>query len=771
MNTLCLKTILLLLLISAFAYKSSLYCQEDGLIDIEFDVPVNDSIVDVGIIKRGDSLNFESVITNLSDNTLYFANLDPYYFLGDPLDYECELCNTFFRSDFSAGLLASGAEKKVSYWHNGILLDRVKDRDVFVADLYITPSTDEELDDTTYNEDTRRFRLLGRATDNDLGTYVKFQFQDDSSKADTIRFDTILSNGYESTKYWSFRNVSDNEITIEHVYIESISNNKCDNFRLNDIEIPQSLAPKREVYDIPIIHSAINNCSTNDTVLIRVDYESAGKSVADSVVAIATSINYGLSIRESQTNGLKDSVNGNLIDIGFIPVSEISDLKIILDNFSTLPIEIDSISEFILNPAFNGDVEIISYPQNKPLDSEMVLDLSLKPKQTGLFNVGLTIYTDLEENRFTNQKSESNKIEIRLRGRAIGPNLYIENDTLDFGNVIISGDCEQIVDTLFPITNTGNDTLRISSPGITTSSFSTDSFDTIIAPSQQFLLPISFSPSGLGNYNSSLVISTNQVQENEKVLFLKGAADLSSNTRLFSYDQSSKPGRRIIFPLVLSSSNIEIAESFSALLEYDGSLLSYAGTDINNTASAQISSSSIIGPEKDSIGSTFLRLNLLNEQGSSFLNDTILIKLLFDTYLGNGSSTNIRIISPRFSNSNCGNVINLVTNTPVYYLDSVIGLESKVFDKSRYLTPSISSVSHNGSSFQIVYETVNDADIKLLIYDVYGREIDVLNTDISYSDSKCSLPIAAERIPYLSFLMITSNDSIIYTGKYINNLR
>jgi len=95
---------------------------------------------------------------------------------------------------------------------------------------------------------------------------------------------------------------------------------------------------------------------------------------------------------------------------------------------------------------------------------------------------------------------------LTVTGYCFGiPNLKLSSSSLSFGNVKVG----QTRDTTFTLTNTGSDTLKISSITSANSVFSVTPFTKIAAPTQILNISLHFAPSGVALVSSKLSIYSN----------------------------------------------------------------------------------------------------------------------------------------------------------------------------------------------------------------------------------------------------------------------
>jgi len=95
---------------------------------------------------------------------------------------------------------------------------------------------------------------------------------------------------------------------------------------------------------------------------------------------------------------------------------------------------------------------------------------------------------------------------LTVTGYCFGiPNLKLSSSSLSFGNVKVG----QTRDTTFTLTNTGSDTLKISSITSANSVFSVTPFTKIAAPAQILNISLHFAPSGVALVSSKLSIYSN----------------------------------------------------------------------------------------------------------------------------------------------------------------------------------------------------------------------------------------------------------------------
>jgi hypothetical protein len=202
----------------------------------------------------------------------------------------------------------------------------------------------------------------------------------------------------------------------------------------------------------------------------------------------------------------------------------------------------------------------------------------------------------------------------------------------------------------------------------------------------------------------------------------------------------AKPGRLISVPIIVDKNNIDIARIFSDTLTYNPTLLRYSSYENIGTASeGAIPALLKIEPIADSS-----RLSIYIEMPSddNFKQKDTLIKLKFNTYLGDNISTSIAFANPKFSNGPCSKVLTPIDSNGIFTLDSICGLSLKAipFTTKQFRFEDIFPNPAN-DKIQFEYEMAFSTEIKINLYNSYGELVEkLIDTEIPAGTYQLTYP-------------------------------
>jgi hypothetical protein len=228
-------------------------------------------------------------------------------------------------------------------------------------------------------------------------------------------------------------------------------------------------------------------------------------------------------------------------------------------------------------------------------------------------------------------------------------------------------------------------------------------------------------------------------------LFGTGISKLSSQISINNY--TFKPGSELNIPILAEGNKINLASKFATTLRYNNTLVKYIGYKNTNTATQNLSLDSKITELIDNINGNLnnLIIELNTPQNTNFLNSDTLILLRFNTYLGDVLATDMEIFEPKIGNDNCPEIMKITKQNGNITIDSICGLEYKVFDRSGRQKFSISNPKPNPSSdnldisFDMAFKTI----VNIEIYNSYGEIVyTIINQELDKGNYSKSLDIS-----------------------------
>jgi hypothetical protein len=387
------------------------------------------------------------------------------------------------------------------------------------------------------------------------------------------------------------------------------------------------------------------------------------------------------------------------------------------------------------------------FPQNlavQPNAEEQSLTIRFTPTLLGIQQIEHTIQSDIRRaNRVQGAPDSTEQIIVILRGTGVVPEVRVPV-SLSFDDVALGSSCfsrsRQLLTILNPSDAACGLFTRVLTATISSANPSAGTPFRIIGSPTPLSIPASTSasieleylPTTLGDSRAEIVLTTDAPAPNNVLRVpILGRAVAQASVRLsIPNTLRARPGTRIAVPVVVQASttgnqsaNAQALQTVNAAtfqLSFDASLLYYAG--IAETLGTAAEGASLTTEASVSAGRGTLRVNLKALPGDRFRARETLVTLLFDTYLGRKTSTEISISSARLSDDFCTEKVRIQSiQNGAFLLDSVCGLQAKTLSISTttfaLLEPSPNPVKDDGSiTFHVAYQT----PLTITLLDAYG---------------------------------------------------
>ncbi len=536
---------------------------------------------------------------------------------------------------------------------------------------------------------------------------------------DIIYFDSVFVSPPVPVKsVWRVRSTFRDNLQIQKQELKLITPKvTLDEFLPSFFEINPIFPNKRDIIDWEIGYSPRNKGS--DTAEVRLYFENLqGKEDYCKVLLIGTGVQQQLNIVNSNFVFSNDTIY-----LGAIQPNKNIFLEFDIINLGNFAF--NSIKDTIESSAFiNFNHSIIQSitSNNKHLqpNSTSKVKVNLTIAERGNFVLKYIAQSDADT-RFKFVPNSSKEVVFYLVGRTIEPEIQVNNNTIDFENIYLYYPyCRSTKDTTIFIRNIGNDTLRIDKIEITNQqpmfAFSVKENSLLVPPNEFGKISLNFEPVLPQLFTATLVLHNNSKYPKFSI-DLKGTASTPAIAKLEIDSHRVRPGTLLTIP-IKTNQNITFANEFSDTLYYDRSILHYVGYDINNTAVSQ-------PIELLSIQETIdgkLAIHIRKPKKTLFSSDTVLIKLKFNTFLGNSNSTNISFKSPKLGNEHCERTLNLIPENlknGTVVLDSICGIDLKAFPIKLIIDGLQAFTKY--STININYRLNQSGDISFELYDYYGR--------------------------------------------------
>lgn len=443
----------------------------------------------------------------------------------------------------------------------------------------------------------------------------------------------------------------------------------------------------------------------------------------------------------------------NVIDFGAIPIDTTREVTFYIQNNGNLPFGIlnKDILDFYTNQKINSFFFSDSLRQTRhlyptELDSFKIV---FRPNGTDTFLAKVVLYSDLPRRKINGYPDSIRQVEFYIRGVGLAPKIAIDTKIIDLGNIIINNfeGCPSFRDTIVKIYNSGNYVLRVDSirldPPYPQTPFRIyeNRFD--VPPYSSKALRIRFDSiaTNVGTYYAKLILVSNfsKISDTVSVNLVANGVLPDPIDMSFPPQTIFKPGTNISIPIFVAPSRVKRAKEYEDTIKYNPTILRYAGFSLENTASSNAEEVRIVEDRENGKLAILVR----TRWNQSFLPIDTLIKINFQTYLGDEISSRIDFIATRFGDGICSRVLIPFSSGGEIVLDSLCGIPFKLFNGKNGIFR-LDDISPNPASNQINLnlEIAFPVHITLSIYNFAGFEIEkVLDGVIEPNVYKFEVPL------------------------------
>ncbi len=711
--------------------------------------------VDFGKCLIGDSIICSFTIKNTGTTPLRVVSYDPSFVIGIYKNYLKEFEEFETKKSFPINIGISSEEViEIKYKASTVLTAYPPGKKHAI--LKIGVFNPETAPDTIKESDivyTRTFLMIARKT-------TKFV----DGNEELIEIDSVYKNPADTIKIpWNMLNLSSIDINVNSVDFSMLSPiaNEAE-FSVKMPNLPLEMLPKRNfIWFVNYYPTDL----TGDSCRLQCFYQSKilNPYVEDScfVVIKAIGVEHNLKINDFQS----DEFSGDTLIFGNHRFGTSKELLVVIENQGNLPYgvlnqKIESILQPTQDVAFNVTKPFLQNNAHLYQNKFDTIKIRFNPTELGNYIAKYTIESNVGQRKILGVPYKAKYFTFYLKGTATEPRISTFSDTIDFGNIVLSPECTNSRDTLIPVTNFGNEELKVFSvtlnPPPPISKFSIIEYPSVISPNKTEYIKINFSSNSIGEEHSDLIITTNANRPNDiLVLPLRAtgvplvAARLSIPTTI-----KARPGTPISFPIIINNKNLRYARNFTDTLNFDKTLLSYHSYQIFSTAAEvadQISINQIADEGR-------LHISVSVPYTTYFLPRDTLIILKFYTYLGENISTPIAFVNPKVGDGICTNVLNIEKVNGLFSLDSVCGLDLKVVPITKPIVAFKEIYPNPGSDIiKIEYELNEEAYIRISIFNVFGEKIkDICSDKNSKGEHIFEYP-CSELVPGFYYCELSSN--------------
>ncbi len=337
------------------------------------------------------------------------------------------------------------------------------------------------------------------------------------------------------------------------------------------------------------------------------------------------------------------------------------------------------------------------------------------------------IESDIDERVFRSPESVRQLVLI-FRARPVAAVLAVEplgpvleDGTLDFDTLAVLPDCVNERVLALRVINGGNQDLQLSNISLVqpTAFGFRGTAERRMGPNQDDTIYIHFQPNAVGRIRDTLRFSHNGgCPDSSYALPVVGVGVTPPALRVDIPDVTrAQPGKLVEIPLLLpdlaGQQQISNIETVNIELEYNRTTLQFEDFLTAGTAARNLSSDDISSAETDGV----LQLEL--RSSAALQPSDTLLRLRFNTYVGNAAVTPINIASIRLGNSDCDEIVSVDTvgSGGVFVADSVCGVHVLTIGGSAGRTFGLRSPSPNplegdiAIEYEVAYPTVVDIQL------------------------------------------------------------
>ena len=618
------------------------------------------------------------------------------------------------------------------------------------AKIQFTLSNIDTTDTTTY---TRYF-------------YVRsWKTKDFLAKRDTlINFDSVLIGQYNPPTQWTLRNVSKTNITVSKTSIDTDIDSSA---ILMNPDLQKTVNPN-ELYSVNIDYQPQK--LGWDSAKVTTYYSPNIDNVADSnsVIIKGFGVKHDVLIsRLSQGKSVPISIDADYrgINVNSINLGITNEVGVVFENTGNIPIHAKLVlKEFApKGPSYRSPDtgKIIIIPANSKTAK---ITLYVTPQELGDINCTLELHTDIRS-RVRNSPTDS-IIRFDIKGRGQAPVLVKDQVAIEFKDIVVPSEREDVCDSIskirtIKITNTGNLPLDVSTPEFL-SPVGKGDYD--ISPkskltikpntSQSYLLSFLPKSKTSGISKDTLIFLSNSVRDaNAKfqqrdTIFLSGNGIVPENISLSIGKVKSAPSKKVLIPIYIDSGSTSLtyASSFKTSILYDNSY-AFRFDTVYTEGTATANSNVLI--TKKTLGSSIqIDLNI-KSKGIAFVENPILMNLVYDTYIAEPDKVNIITIkndSSKFGRGDCPNFF--LVNPPIsgsFTLDSVCGEGYKAVHNAKGgFTFDVYQAMNHSEQALIHCSSPYDIRSKIIICSVQGGELREVYNGHMISNEQISIPFSTE---------------------------
>jgi hypothetical protein len=732
-----------------------------------YNVNTANDTIDMGICHVQDSISTEFNLESLGNDSLFLPNLNLFYFHSATANDPNGIFRFFFLNEPPFSILPNSLVKyKLQFNSKSVSENEGKSEMKLKMILSKRPNPISLENDSVYG---REFIVIARKTNKYIAGYDSY-----------LNFDSVFVNtSLPLKKDWFVKNVWENNLKVHKDKFELLTSKLTDDeivLKNKPTIFPLDFTSKKNNPSFEFEYKPLNK--GEDSARYILYYHTDEKNISpDTLKLDSTQVTIrGVGIEQKLSYIMLSNHNINydtqlnnfVINVGNLKVNDLNEIKFLIKNDGNF--NFGAFKQSILNSRNDEFVISDSLISNRHLKINEVdtFSFKIKPKSFGKIDGIITLYSDIIKRKISGYQKSDEEIKINITGYAIEPKLSISTDTLNFGNVSKSDSCPNFKKLILKLKNNGNDDLELKDIYFERNSllsFSYNSPNPIIAVGKEENIQVTFQPNDLFNYNSNLVIVTNQAYPKDTVkvnLIGRGTEQLSAELLIDSI--WSAPGRTIEIPIKVNKDKVQLANRFEDILLFNTSLLDFQSLVSNNTSCDGLSIGATTEKRIDGI-----HLILKRQNDAYFLDSDTLIILKFKTYLGNAESSFLTFSNPKFADNFCPQVLKPILSKGFFSLDSVCGLDKKIGELPKgYFQISNVIFNNLNKSLKCQFELPFKCDVVLNLYNIDGIKVlqkDQIQNQIGINEidiEKLDLPIGVYLLNLQSGIFNSNIQIVVY---------
>jgi hypothetical protein len=577
-----------------------------------------------------------------------------------------------------------------------------------------------------------------------------------ASTVNTLNFDSVYVNPRPAPpeKTWSVQNVTEQPIPVVEQRLALLSSSVgTDEFVVDRFSQPVFGPRAALVWDVR--YSPINRGA--DSAQFTIVYRPQPTSATDSLHVLLRGVGVEQRIELVSASGDVSPVRVSQDTIDFGDVSALGPgcrARLIFRNRGNLRIN-------VLQESIQGAPrDVAGFAIERPLTdggagfavgAEDTVDLRFAPNIAGAYQARLVVETDLRSRAIYGVPDGAQAVAFVLKGVGRRPQIELATTSIDFGPIVLMPACNAEQQRTLEVRNLGNAELRIDSITFDAPNDALRALPTELRllPAERASITLFFTPGGLALRQATMKVFTNADERPFAVECMAQGLPPDTTVVRLPPNVRSRPGSLVNLSVGVTGSIVARADRATFVLAYDHTMLRFRTTVTAGTASAE----SVVKAATEVVPG---RLLVELEAPRAFLNSDTLIRLVFDTFLGQRASAPVSLVlsQSRFGNGGCDDVLVMRPTIGNYSTDSVCGLDYKTVISGSLALGVLPNPSRQVAT--IVLQGVRPTDANVRVIDQTGRVLWQATT-VAVHEGLTSIPVNVSAFPAGHYSVVVSS--------------